>query len=396
MTGTRQQPLLTPGNGPVVLAAGGTGGHLFPALALARVLLARGYAVHLITDTRGKGFGAELPEVTTHRISGAGVAGGSPVKKAKSLLLLGWGYLQARRLLSHLKPQAVVGFGGYAALPTSLAALHQKRRTLLHEQNQVVGRANRLLAEKATAIATSFARVDGLSAAAQSKTQITGNPVRAAIADLAHSPYPAVTGQQALQLLVTGGSQGATVFNDLLPAAIARLPEELRQRLTICQQVRGGDEARLAGLYDSCGVGHTLKSFFDDMPQRLATAHLLVCRSGASTIAELAAAGRPAVLVPYPYATDDHQTGNARAFAEAGGGWLMPQSDLTADSLAQRLGELLASPDTLSRAAACARAFAQPNAAERLADLVCGQTPGNGENGKKKNTPDNPQQEAAA
>tara|TARA_R110002072_G_scaffold27892_2_gene90403 strand:- start:4103 stop:5290 length:1188 start_codon:yes stop_codon:yes gene_type:complete len=386
---------LTPGDGPVVLAAGGTGGHLFPALALARVLRARGFQVVLATDQRGTGFGAELPEVTTYRISGAGVAGGSPLRKARSALLLGLGYLQSRRLLSRLRPQAVVGFGGYAALPTTLAAVHQGRRTLLHEQNQVVGRANRLVIGKASALATSFAQVAGLRPLEAAKVQVTGNPVRAEIAALAASPYPAVDASGPLQLLITGGSQGAAVFNDLLPAAITQLPPALRRRLRVCQQVRGGDAARLAALYDSGGVAHRLQSFFDDMPQRLSQAHLLICRAGASTIAELAAAGRPAILVPYPHATDDHQSGNARAFSEAGGGWLMPQATLTPASLADRLNELLNHPETLVRAAACARAFAQPQAAERLADLVCGVQPSNGPSDRHPNRR-NPDQEAAA
>ncbi len=356
----------------VILAAGGTGGHLFPAEALAQELMARGIEVRLVTDQRGGGFGDKLPGVETLRISAAGVAGGGLLRKVKGVAQLGLGYLQARRILKAQAPDAVVGFGGYPSVPTVLAAAHLGHATILHEQNAVLGRANRLLAGRATAIATSFDKVDAISSGDRHKIVKTGNPVRAAIAEVGATAYSAPEDSGPVQLLVIGGSQGAKVFNELLPAAIALLSEEQRARLSVTQQVPGGEIEKVTASYDACGVNHDLAAFFSDMPARLKAAHLMVCRAGASTVCELAAAGRPAILVPYPYATDDHQTANAQALTGAGGGWLMPQSSLTAESLAQRLNCLLTTPALLAQASQGALSCAQTNAAERLADVVCG------------------------
>lgn len=352
-----------------VLAAGGTGGHLFPAKALAQSLLARGWQVALITDERGGGFGPDLPQVEVYRISAGGLAGGGLLRKARSFAKLAYGAYEAWSLLGRLKPTAAVGFGGYPSVPTILAAHRRRIPIVLHEQNQIAGRANRLLAGRARAIAVSFPETAGLDAAAE-RLRLTGNPVRGAIAAVGRKPFGVPAGQDRLRLLVTGGSQGARVFNELLPKALCRLPEELKRRLTVAQQVRGDDLEAVAATYRDCGIDCDLRSFFDDMPERLAAAHLLVCRAGASTITELAAAGRPAILVPYPFAADDHQTGNAHAFANAGGGWVMPQHDLTPERLSERVSALLGDPGTLARASAAAHAFAEPDAAERLADLV--------------------------
>jgi len=361
----------------VLLAAGGTGGHMFPAQALARELLARGVAVALITDKRGGGFGPDMPQVRTFRIS-AGTPSGNLARRAKGAWQLAVGFFQARRILADLRADVVVGFGGYPSVPTVVAAARQGRRVVLHEQNQIVGRANRMLASRAEVIATSFQFVEGLSEADLAKTVLTGNPVRPAIASVGRQPYAVPGSEDVIRILVTGGSQGARVFNELLPAAICRLPEEQRRRLTIAQQVRGSDLEDIQARYKGCGVKARLATFFDDMPKRLKAAHLVICRSGASTIAELAAAGRPAILVPFPFAADDHQTGNARALVDAGGGWLMPQGPLTPDTLAERLQALLAQPALLTRAASCAHAFSQENAAQRLAEVVCGLMPANG------------------
>ena len=370
-----------------VLAAGGTGGHMFPAQALARVLLERDAKVVLITDKRGGGFGPDLPQVETWRVSAAGVAGGDIFSKAMGALRLGWGVLQARSILKRLDPDAVVGFGGYASVPTVFAAGRLGTRVVLHEQNAVVGRANRLLAAKAETICTSFATVEGLRGSEREKVTVTGNPVRSAIAQLGRQPYSVPGPGDEVRLLVVGGSQGARVFNEVLPYALCRLPEAIKARLKVAQQVRGNDTGHVAKVYDDCGVSAALQPFFDDMPERLKKAHLLICRAGASTIAELAAAGRPAILVPYPFAADDHQTGNAQALAEAGGGWLLPQSGLTPESLAERLTRLIEDAGALARAAGCARAFAEENAAERLADVVLSRRRSNG---------DAPREEAAA
>lgn len=355
----------------VVLAAGGTGGHMFPARALAEELLQRGCRVALITDSRGGGFGDALPQVETHFISATALMGGGVMRKAKGALDLTLGYLQARRLLGRLRPAATVGFGGYASVPTIFAASGVRSRIVLHEQNQVVGRANRLLAARADAIASSFLRLAGLAEAQQQRVVLTGNPVRADIAAVGEQDYRLPEGSAPFVILVTGGSQGARAFNELLPAAVARLPQEQRARLKVVQQVRGDDLDSVSARYDESGVRCELRGFFEDMPQRLAAAHLVVCRSGASTVTELAAAGRPGLFIPYPFAADDHQTGNARAMAEAGGGWLMPQRELSAELLAEKLQSLLEEPKLLEDAAGMARGAAVLGAAGRLADLVC-------------------------
>jgi UDP-N-acetylglucosamine--N-acetylmuramyl-(pentapeptide) pyrophosphoryl-undecaprenol N-acetylglucosamine transferase len=363
----------------VILAAGGTGGHMFPAQALARELLGRGLDVVLFTDRRGGGFGPELPQVETRRISAGGVAGRNPIRKLQAALQLGLGVLQARRLLMTLHGEVVVGFGGYASVPTVLAGRHLGLRVVLHEQNAVLGRANRLLAARAQAIATSFDKVDGIAEADRATVQVTGNPVRPAIAALGRRPYAGPGEADRLRLLAIGGSQGATVFNEVIPAAICRLPDRLRGRIEISQQVRGPALEAVAAVYRDCGVACELKGFFDDMPERLAAAHLVIGRSGASTVAELAAAGRPGLMVPYPSATDDHQTANAQRLAEAGGGWVMPQSAFTSHSLAERLESLLFHPALLARASRCAQAYARESAAADLADVVCNLRDDNGD-----------------
>lgn len=355
-------------SGPILLAAGGTGGHVFPAEALARTLIARGHAVRLATDPRGRAFGDRLPEVPVDAVRSATVAPGL-VGKLKTATLLGLGYLDARGVLRRHRPAAVVGFGGYPSAPTVLAASRAGIPVLLHEQNALLGRVNRWLAGRAATIATGFP----LQAAAGQegrRVEVTGNPVRPAIAAKGNAPYPAPTEDGRLTLLVLGGSQGARVFSELIPAAVALLPETLRSRLSIVQQCRPEDIEACRGRYAAIGADATLSTFFDDVPERLAAAQLVICRSGASTAAELATIGRPAILVPYPFAMDDHQTANARAIAASGGGWLMPQSELTPEVLASRLEHLYTRPSVLVEAAGAARAAAHPDAADRLADLV--------------------------
>jgi UDP-N-acetylglucosamine--N-acetylmuramyl-(pentapeptide) pyrophosphoryl-undecaprenol N-acetylglucosamine transferase len=369
----------TPGR--IVLAAGGTGGHMFPAQALARELLGRGLTVALITDHRGGGFGPDLPQVETHRISAAGLAGRGLLGKLRGILKLGLGLVQARRLLKALGGEVVVGFGGYPSVPTVLAGASLGLRVVLHEQNAVLGRANRLLAARADTIATSFDRVAAIAEADRAKVRLTGNPVRPAIAALGRRPYAVPDGNDVLRLLVIGGSQGATVFNEVVPAALCRLPEPLRRRLEVSQQVPGGAIEEVAARYRDCGIACEPKAFFDDMPVRLGAAHLVIGRAGASTVAELAAAGRPGLLVPYPSATDDHQTANAQCLAEAGGGWVMPQPSFTAARLAERLEALFANPALLARASRCAQAYGRDQAAAALADVVCARDNHNGSHG---------------
>lgn len=349
------------------LAAGGTGGHLFPAEAVARLLAARGAAVHLLTDRRADSFAASVPGVAVDLVR-AGRFDGGPLHAACGLAELALGVVQARRLLRRLMPAAVIGFGGYPSVPTMLAAAQLGLPTMIHEQNAVFGRANRLLAPRARAIATGFPAVQGLRPADQRRAVHTGNPVRPAIQTVGTTPY-APPGD-AIELLVTGGSQGARVFAEIVPAALELLPAELRARLRVSQQARPEDKDAVAAQYRGLAIAAEVESFFTDMPARLARAHLMICRAGASTIAELAAAGRPAILVPYPHATDDHQTANAAQFATSGGGWAIPQPEFTPQALAERLTQLLAEPTVLAAAAAAARGFARDDAAECLAALA--------------------------
>ncbi|MFQ5953907.1 MAG: undecaprenyldiphospho-muramoylpentapeptide beta-N-acetylglucosaminyltransferase [Kiloniellales bacterium] len=362
----------------VVLAAGGTGGHLFPAESLARELMGRGYHLVLVTDRRGAGFEGPLGELETHRVHAAGLGGHGVARKAVAFARLGLGTVEAVRLMRRLGPAAAVGFGGYASVPTMLAASLYGAASVIHEQNAVLGRANRLLAPRADKIATSFAEVTHIAPAHRHKVIRTGNPVRAAIAALGDVPYPTLVADGPLSLLVIGGSQGAHVFSTVVPAAIAALPARLRARLRVTQQCRERTLAETRAAYDAIGVEAELAPFFPDVPERLAGAQLLICRAGASTLAEITTAGRPAVIAPYPFATDKHQTVNARALADAGGAWVMPNASFTAEALAQRLESLLTHPQQLAAAARAARALGEPDAAQRLADVVTGLIPAGG------------------
>jgi UDP-N-acetylglucosamine--N-acetylmuramyl-(pentapeptide) pyrophosphoryl-undecaprenol N-acetylglucosamine transferase len=355
---------------PIVIAAGGTGGHLFPAEALAAELLARGERIALMTDARSAAFDSPaFANAERFVVKGSGLAGHGALRAAKGAVALAAGTLQARGLLRDLHAAAVVGFGGYPSVPPMIAAMTMFGRgpvTVLHEQNAVLGRANRMLATRADLLALSHAGTAKVPVGA--KAEVVGNPVRPALAALAGAGYPGTEG--ALRLLVLGGSLGARVFADIVPAAVAALPDPLRKRLVVAQQCRPEDLARVRAAYDAAGVPAELSAFFPDVAGRLATAHLVVARAGAGTIAELACAGRPAILVPLPHAIDDHQQANARALAEAGAAVVMPQASLTPASLAGQLGALLADDRGLARAAASAAKLAQPDAARRLADLV--------------------------
>ena len=354
----------------VLLTAGGTGGHMFPADALARALLDRGYRVGLVTDKRGRAYGETLPTIDMHKLRAGQVTGRGPLARLLGLADIAVGALQARGLLKRLKPAAVVGFGGYASFPAMIASGWLGIASALHEQNAVLGRANRFLAKRARRIAVAYPDVAGLRAEDRDKLRLTGNPVRSAIVALASAAYPKPTKTKPLHLLVLGGSQGARVLSEVIPKAVAALPDALRKRLRITQQCREEDLDGARQIYEDAGVAPDLASFFDDVPERLKAAHFLICRSGASTMAEITAAGRPAILVPYPFATDDHQTANARSVDEAGGGWLLPQTEFMTDALAGRLSALIEQPETLVQAAAAAKELGHPDAAARLADMV--------------------------
>jgi len=355
---------------PVILTAGGTGGHVFPAEALAAELAVRGFALALITDKRGKEFGGALGQLPIHRISAGGVAGRRLRARLRAIFDLAIGFLEARALLGRLRPAAVIGFGGYASLPAMLAAVFAGVPTAVHEQNAVLGRANRMLAPRVTRIATAFARVSQLHEAWRGKVVHTGMPVRPQVIAARDRSYAPPAAAAPVRILVTGGSQGARILSDVVPAALARLPETLRARLAVVQQCRAEDLEGATRAYAAAGIAAELATFFHDIPDRLAAAHLVIARSGASTVAELAAVGRPAILVPYLHAVDDHQTANARAVDETGGGWLMPQAAFTPEALAARVEALLLLPESLAKAAAAARAAGIPDAAKRLADLV--------------------------
>ncbi len=358
--------------GPILLTTGGTGGHVFPAEAVAAELLRRGFALALITDRRGQGYGGTLGGLPTHRISAGGIAGRRLAARLRAMAELAVGFLQARALLGRLRPAAVVGFGGYASLPAMLAATSAGIPTALHEQNAVLGRANRLLAPRVGRIATSFARVAHLQAAWQPRVVQTGMPVRAPILAARERAYAPPEPGGTVRLLVFGGSQGARVLSEVVPSALARLGAALRGRLAVSQQCRPEDLEGVRAVYAEARIAAELAPFFDDVPDRLAVCHLVIARAGASTVAELTAVGRPAILVPFPHAIDDHQTANARAVDEAGAGWLIPQTAFTPDALAARLASLLDLPESLARAAACARAAGSPDAAIRLAEVAGG------------------------
>jgi UDP-N-acetylglucosamine--N-acetylmuramyl-(pentapeptide) pyrophosphoryl-undecaprenol N-acetylglucosamine transferase len=352
----------------VLLAAGGTGGHMFPAEALARELIQRGHQVALVTDRRGKGFGDRLPQVAVEHVSAGGVIGTSLVRRARSFASLALGLLQARGIVARTRPELAVGFGGYASVPTILAASRAGVPVLLHEQNAVMGRANRMLAQRAAKIATSFPEVAGLKPEERAKLVLTGNPVRPALSAI--GAYRPVLPNGPIRILAFGGSQGARIFASTIPGAMGLLPDSLRARLSVSQQARPDDVSGVREAYARLAMAAEVSHFFEDVPQRMENAHLVICRSGASTVAELTAAGRPAILVPFAAAADDHQTANARFLSEAGGAWLIPERAFTPELLAERLISLLAQPQALSRAALCAREVARIDAASRLADLA--------------------------
>ena len=354
----------------VILAAGGTGGHVFPAEALANALHSRGHALGLVTDARGQAYGGTLGALTTYGIRAGGIAGRGLASKLIAMAELAIGTVQAYILLKRLAPVAVVGFGGYASFPTVLAAGLLKLPVILHEQNAVLGRANRMLARWATHIATSYAHVSMVPDDAAQRVVMTGMPVRAAVAAARQADYAAPADKDPIRLLVLGGSQGARILSEVIPDAITCLPPILQGRLEISQQCRPEDLNTVRMAYDKANIRATLNSFFTDIPERMSKAHLVITRSGSSTVAELTALGRPAILVPYQHAIDDHQTANALALEQAGGAWCMAQDSFTAHKLATKLTALFQSPELLRSAAEKSRAFGGIDAAERLADLI--------------------------
>lgn len=354
---------------PIVLAAGGTGGHLFPAEALSAALSARGYAIELFTDERAQKYGAAFPARAIHIVPSASPRGQGLLARAAAAFALARGTLAARRLLKQIEPIALVGFGGYPSVPPVLAATHLGVPTVLHEGNAVIGKANAFLARRVDAIAKGFPTLDGVSAAIAAKAHLTGDPVRRMVIEAAQIPFPDFAGGK-LRLLVTGGSQGARVMSDIVPAAIALMPEAARKNLVIVQQARGEDEARVRAAYERLGIDAEVQPFFPDLPRRIAAAHLVIGRAGASTVSELGVIGRPAILAPLPHALDQDQAANAREFALSGAGTVIAQSAFSPQWLANALWEAQNDFAGLSRRAEAAKAAGIADAADRLADLV--------------------------
>jgi UDP-N-acetylglucosamine--N-acetylmuramyl-(pentapeptide) pyrophosphoryl-undecaprenol N-acetylglucosamine transferase len=352
-----------------VLAAGGTGGHMIPAHALAAELRSRGHGVLLITDERGARFPGLFEGVPVH-ILPAGRLGGGPIGWLKAAASVVKGRAQAKRLYREHRPDAVVGFGGYPAFPSLLAASALGIPTVLHEQNAVIGRVNRMLAGEAEAIGVAYDEIDRLKPRYSDKTVLVGNPVREEIARLGEMPFPPFDEVAPLKILVTGGSQGASVLGQVVPEGLGMLEPSLRRRLQVVQQCRPDDVERVRNQYADLGIPAELTTYIEDMAAKLADAHLMIGRAGASTIAELTAAGRPAILIPFAAATDDHQTANAREMVRAGGARAIAQASFTPEVLARQIEALAMDPLALNNAASRALSVGRPHAARDLADLV--------------------------
>lgn len=352
----------------ILVAAGGTGGHLFPAEALAEELVARGHAVHLATDHRATGYGGSFPAAETHIVASATFGSKAPAALLRSALKLAQGQVQSLALVGRIRPAVAVGFGGYPTVPPLLAAALRGVPVIVHEANAVMGRANRFLAGRAKAIATSFPATASLGEAA-GKAVLCGNPVRKRVVAAA-GPYDRPVPGGAFRLVVFGGSQGARVFSELLPAALALMPEDRRGRLRLVQQARPEDLDRVRLTYADLGIAARVEPFFGDLPTIMAEAHLVVCRSGASSVTELAVIGRPSILVPLPHALDADQRSNALELERAGGAMMAEQRLLTPGALAGMLSDAMDAPDRLAAMAASAAAQGRPDAVRRLADLV--------------------------
>ena len=353
-----------------MLAAGGTGGHLFPAFALAEELGRRGHAVDLVTDERGDRYGTGFPARTVYQIPSATLAGRSPLAVARTGTTLMRGIIRAHGLLGRVKPAVVVGFGGYPTFPPLIAAGLRGIPSIVHEQNAVLGRANRMLAKRVTVIATSFESVRNIAPDLAAKVRFTGNPVRGQVVALAGQGYSRPEPGGPFRLVVFGGSQGARYFSDTVPPALAGLGEAERSRLKIVQQARDEDVGRVRQAYEKARIAADISPFFKDLPARMADAHLVIARAGASSTAELTVLGRPSLLVPLPHSLDNDQLYNATRLAESGGGWCIEQKDLDADRLQFEISGLMASPERLEAAAIAAKKQGRPDAVGRLADIV--------------------------
>lgn len=351
-----------------VVAAGGTGGHMFPAEALARELAGRGWRIVLATDRRGEAYAQNFP--AEERLALDAATGHGPIGMAKAMFAISRGVGAARAALRRLDADVVVGFGGYPSAPALLAALGLKRPTLLHEQNAVLGRTNRWLSPYVGAVAASFPNLQKVPGGVGARVRLVGNPVRPDIRALFDRPFAAPEPGGPIRVVVTGGSQGARILSETVPRALAALPEDIRARLNVAQQSRPDSLEAARQVYLEAGIAAEVAPFFRDMAGRLADAHLLIGRAGASTCSELAVAGLPSLLIPLKIAMDDHQRFNAQSLAGAGGAEVMLEDEVTVQALTARLHALLSDPATLASMSAGARSAALPDAARRLADMV--------------------------
>ncbi len=353
----------------VVIAAGGTGGHLFPAAAFAEEMFRRGWRVILMTDARGRRYAEGFPAERIEDVPAASLSA-NPITAIPNALKIMRGINEAKKRFNALPPQLVAGFGGYPSFPALMAARAHKVPILIHEQNSVLGRVNRAMATSAAIVACGFERLDRLPAKAADRKHVVGNPVRLPILAVRDRPYPEAPAGGRLNILIIGGSQGARIFGEVIPAAFALLPQELRARLDVVHQVREEQIAAVTKIYQKAKVNAEVAAFFKDMGQRLGAAHLVIGRAGASTVTELQVAGRPAVLVPFAAAADDHQTANAEGLTAVGAADLFTEAEFQPAPLAALLERRLADPHGLAVRAAAARAAARPDAAKSLADLA--------------------------
>lgn len=352
-----------------VLAAGGTGGHVIPAFALATELMQRGHQVALVTDDRGMKIPG-CPEKLTRHALPAGRGGGGPRGWINAARNIARGRGMARELNRHFDPSCVVGFGGYPALPTLLAAFADKIPTVIHEQNAVLGRVNRFVAPKVNAIATAYPDVMRVAKGQVQKVHLVGNPVREEVNALRDETYPPLSENGIFRVLVTGGSQGASILSEVVPGGLAQLPLNLRRRLQVTQQCRADDLEIVRKIYAEHQIPAELATYLEDFPERLGWAHLVIGRAGASTIAELTTAGRPAILIPLPTAMDNHQAFNVKEMVAAGGARAIAQHQFTSKELAKQIQKMALLPGALENAAKAARSCGRPAAVRDLADLV--------------------------
>ncbi|MEO1703176.1 MAG: undecaprenyldiphospho-muramoylpentapeptide beta-N-acetylglucosaminyltransferase [Pseudomonadota bacterium] len=352
--------------GSIVVSAGGTGGHLFPAESLAHELIARGWEVQLFTDKRATRFADRFPASELHVVASGTPSGKDPFKLMSAGFSILKGLVQSRSLMKSIMPKVVIGFGGYPTVPPLISA-HGLCPTIIHEQNAVMGRANKLLSKRVTAIAGGFLQAEGEHA---DKIVVTGNPVRPAVLEAAKAPYDAPDGDSALNVVVFGGSQGASFFSQIMPSAFAGLPHGLRERLVVTHQARPEDEVGAKIAYEEAGINAKVELFFPDLPSRIAKAHLVIARSGASTVTEIGAIGRPTIFVPYPHALDHDQAANAAQMKEAGGALVRGEHELSVEAMTIELKALLGDPVKLRTMAKAAHAAGKRDAASLLADLA--------------------------